>query len=66
VRKVFQGGTERALLDRLKRAFTTVKHVKPPGEPGGIGRDVRRGAGVSGVNGSPPIGAFIEASRHSL
>ena len=28
--KVFQGGTERQLLDRLKRAFTTVKHVKPP------------------------------------
>ena len=28
--KVFQGGTERELLDRLKRAFTTVKHVKPP------------------------------------
>lgn len=28
--KVFQGGTERALLDRLKRAFTSVKHVKPP------------------------------------
>jgi 23S rRNA (uridine2552-2'-O)-methyltransferase len=28
--KVFQGGTERELLDRLKRAFTTVRHVKPP------------------------------------
>jgi 23S rRNA (uridine2552-2'-O)-methyltransferase len=28
--KVFQGGTERTLLDRLKRAFTTVRHVKPP------------------------------------
>ena len=28
--KVFQGGTERALLDRLKRAFATVRHVKPP------------------------------------
>ena len=28
--KVLQGGTERALLDGLKRAFTTVKHVKPP------------------------------------
>jgi 23S rRNA (uridine2552-2'-O)-methyltransferase len=27
---VLQGGTERDLLDRLKRAFTTVKHVKPP------------------------------------
>jgi 23S rRNA (uridine2552-2'-O)-methyltransferase len=28
--KVFQGGSERALLDRLKRAFAVVKHVKPP------------------------------------
>jgi len=30
VAKVFQGGAERALLDRLKRAFDKVKHVKPP------------------------------------
>lgn len=28
--KVFQGGTERELLDRLKQSFATVKHVKPP------------------------------------
>jgi len=28
--KVLQGGTERALLDRLKRSFATVRHVKPP------------------------------------
>ncbi len=28
--KVFQGGSERTLLDRLKRAFATVRHVKPP------------------------------------
>lgn len=28
--KVLQGGTERELLDQLKRAFTTVRHVKPP------------------------------------
>ncbi len=28
--KVFQGGTERELLDLLKRAFATVRHVKPP------------------------------------
>jgi len=28
--KVFQGGTERGLLERLRRAFTTVRHVKPP------------------------------------
>lgn len=28
--KVFQGGAERTLLDRLKRGFATVRHVKPP------------------------------------
>lgn len=28
--KVFQGGTERDLLDILKRNFATVRHVKPP------------------------------------
>jgi 23S rRNA (uridine2552-2'-O)-methyltransferase len=28
--KVFQGGTERELLDLLKRSFQTVRHVKPP------------------------------------
>ncbi len=29
VAKMFQGGTERTLLDRLKRDFTSVKHAKP-------------------------------------
>jgi 23S rRNA (uridine2552-2'-O)-methyltransferase len=28
--KVIQGGTETSLLARLKRAFASVKHVKPP------------------------------------
>ncbi len=28
--KVFQGGTEKDLLDLLKRSFATVRHVKPP------------------------------------
>jgi 23S rRNA (uridine2552-2'-O)-methyltransferase len=28
--KMFQGGTERELLDRLKTLFATVRHVKPP------------------------------------
>lgn len=28
--KTFQGGTEAALLDRLKKSFRTVRHVKPP------------------------------------
>jgi 23S rRNA (uridine2552-2'-O)-methyltransferase len=30
VAKVFQGGSERAMLDRLKRHFATVRHAKPP------------------------------------
>jgi len=28
--KMFQGGTERELLDMLKRDFAVVRHVKPP------------------------------------
>jgi 23S rRNA (uridine2552-2'-O)-methyltransferase len=30
VAKVFQGGTEKTLLDTLKRNFATVRHAKPP------------------------------------
>lgn len=30
IAKVLQGGTERELLDQLKRDFLVVKHVKPP------------------------------------
>jgi 23S rRNA (uridine2552-2'-O)-methyltransferase len=30
IAKVFQGGTDRQLLTRLKQAFATVKHAKPP------------------------------------
>ena len=30
VAKVFQGGTERTLLDQLKQRFATVRHAKPP------------------------------------
>jgi 23S rRNA (uridine2552-2'-O)-methyltransferase len=29
VAKVFQGGTEKTLLDMLKKSFTTVRHAKP-------------------------------------
>ena len=29
IAKVFKGGTERELLDLLKRSFETVKHAKP-------------------------------------
>ncbi len=30
VAKVFQGGSEKSLLDRLKANFATVRHAKPP------------------------------------
>ncbi len=30
VAKVWQGGAERALLERLRRHFAKVRHVKPP------------------------------------
>ena len=30
VAKVFQGGSERAMLDVLKRHFAVVRHAKPP------------------------------------
>jgi len=33
--KVLQGGTERQLLERLKRAFATVRHIKPPASRAG-------------------------------
>jgi 23S rRNA (uridine2552-2'-O)-methyltransferase len=28
--KVLQGGSERALLEQLKKAFASVRHIKPP------------------------------------
>lgn len=30
VTKVFQGGSEQQMLDSMKKAFTSVRHVKPP------------------------------------
>ena len=30
VAKVFQGGSERAMLETLKRDFASVRHAKPP------------------------------------
>lgn len=30
VAKVFQGGSERAMLERMKRSFAVVRHAKPP------------------------------------
>jgi 23S rRNA (uridine2552-2'-O)-methyltransferase len=30
VAKVFQGGSEKPILDVLKQSFSTVRHAKPP------------------------------------
>jgi 23S rRNA (uridine2552-2'-O)-methyltransferase len=30
VAKVFQGGSERSILEQMKRSFATVRHAKPP------------------------------------
>jgi 23S rRNA (uridine2552-2'-O)-methyltransferase len=35
VAKVFQGGSEKDLLARLKKDFTTVRHAKPPASRAG-------------------------------
>jgi 23S rRNA (uridine2552-2'-O)-methyltransferase len=44
--KVLQGGTERDLLDLLKRSFTTVRHVKPPASRAGSAELYVLGSGL--------------------
>jgi 23S rRNA (uridine2552-2'-O)-methyltransferase len=51
--KVFQGGSERALLDLLKRAFTTVKHVKPPASRAESAEMYVVATGFRGLDGQP-------------
>ncbi len=46
VAKVFQGGSEREMLARMKRSFATVRHAKPPASRKEFERAVRGGAGV--------------------
>jgi 23S rRNA (uridine2552-2'-O)-methyltransferase len=52
--KVFQGGSERALLDRLKRAFTAVKHVKPPASRAESAEMYVVATGFRGADGQQP------------
>ena len=47
--KVLQGGTERELLDRLKRAFATVRHIKPPASRAGSAELYVLATGFRGV-----------------
>jgi 23S rRNA (uridine2552-2'-O)-methyltransferase len=51
--KVLQGGTEAALLARLKRDFETVKHVKPPASRSDSAELYLLAAGFRGKNLGP-------------
>jgi 23S rRNA (uridine2552-2'-O)-methyltransferase len=53
--KVFQGGSERALLELLKRAFATVKHVKPPASRAESAEMYVVATGFRGVEGREPV-----------
>jgi 23S rRNA (uridine2552-2'-O)-methyltransferase len=52
--KVFQGGSERTLLELLKRAFATVKHVKPPASRAESAEMYVVATGFRGVEGRAP------------
>ncbi|HEY7600331.1 MAG TPA: RlmE family RNA methyltransferase [Candidatus Limnocylindrales bacterium] len=52
--KVLQGGSERALLDRLKRAFATVRHVKPPASRAESAEIYVVATGFRGADGQQP------------
>ena len=52
--KVFQGGTEHELLATLKRAFATVKHVKPPASRTGSAELYVLATGFRGRSRQPP------------
>jgi 23S rRNA (uridine2552-2'-O)-methyltransferase len=52
--KVFQGGSERTLLDLLKRAFATVRHVKPPASRAESAEMYVVATGFRGVAGREP------------
>jgi 23S rRNA (uridine2552-2'-O)-methyltransferase len=52
--KVLQGGTERELLERLRRAFTTVKHIKPPASRAGSAELYVIAVGVRGADRETP------------
>jgi 23S rRNA (uridine2552-2'-O)-methyltransferase len=52
--KVLQGGAERGLLDRLKRAFAAVRHVKPPASRAESAEMYVVATGFRAVGGQPP------------
>lgn len=52
--KVFQGGTEKDLLDLLKRNFRSVKHVKPPASRSDSAELYVLATGFRGASGASP------------
>ena len=52
--KVFQGGTEKTLLDQLKRNFTSVRHAKPPASRAESAETYVVAMGFKGELQSPP------------
>ncbi|CAA7620388.1 Ribosomal RNA large subunit methyltransferase E [Candidatus Terasakiella magnetica] len=54
VAKVFQGGTEKTLLDSLKKNFTTVRHAKPPASRQGSAETYVVATGFRGAP-EPPV-----------
>jgi 23S rRNA (uridine2552-2'-O)-methyltransferase len=54
--KVLQGGTERALLDDLKRNFASVRHIKPPASRAD---SAELYVLATGFRGSPPDSAAL-------
>jgi 23S rRNA (uridine2552-2'-O)-methyltransferase len=53
VAKVFQGGSERAMLDTLKRDFASVRHAKPPASRKGSSELYVVAMGFRGVENDP-------------
>ena len=58
VAKVFQGGSEKPILDALKRNFATVRHAKPPASRKDFERAVCGGDGVQGTAGLKRLSSF--------
>jgi 23S rRNA (uridine2552-2'-O)-methyltransferase len=57
--KVLQGGTEHELLARLKRAFSSVRHVKPPASRAGSAELYVLGTGFRGSGTAQVTGADL-------
>jgi 23S rRNA (uridine2552-2'-O)-methyltransferase len=54
--KVFQGGSERELLEGLKRSFTAVRHIKPPASRAESSELYVLATGFKGAGGMAPTG----------